>query len=208
LLLILLERGGNLISRKERIWYPGAIYHIVTRGNNKQNIFLGKEDYWQYMNYLRRTHEKYPFKLYSYCLMSNHVHLQIATDDVEIWTIMREINWYYSRHFNLKYEKVGHLFQNRYYSEIIERESYLMEVSKYIHLNPVKAGIVDKPIMYPWSSYGVYMGVYKNSLIHEDDTLAYFQYNRDMYKKYVESEDSEDINYLQNESVVARSGRY
>ena len=140
--------------------------------------------------------------------MSNHVHLQIATDDVEIWTIMREINWYYSRHFNLKYEKVGHLFQNRYYSEIIERESYLMEVSKYIHLNPVKAGIVDKPIMYPWSSYGVYMGVYKNSLIHEDDTLAYFQYNRDMYKKYVESEDSEDINYLQNESVVARSGRY
>ena len=93
--------------------------------------------------------------------MSNHVHLQIATDDIEIWTIMRAINWSYSNYFNTKYDKVGHLFQNRYHSEIIEKESYLLQTSKYIHLNPVKAGIVDQPIKYPWSSYGVYMGVYK-----------------------------------------------
>lgn len=127
--------------------------------------------------------------MYCYCLMSNHVHLQIATDDTEIWTIMKKINWSYSKYFNKKYDKVGHLFQNRYYSVIIEDDAYLLQTSKYIHLNPVKAGIVDQPIKYPWSSYGVYMGVYKNSLIHEDDTLVYFQYDRSLYKEYVESED-------------------
>jgi len=169
----------------------------VTRGNNKQNIFLAKEDYWQFMNYLRRVHEKYPFDLYSYCLMSNHVHLQIATKDTEIWTIMRGINWSYSKYFNAKYDKVGHLFQNRYHSEIIEDDAYLLQTSKYIHLNPVKAGIVDQPAKYPWSSYGVYMGITKNTLIHEDDTLAYFQYDRTLYKRFVESEDSDDDDCLQ-----------
>jgi len=68
--------------------------------------------------------------------MRNHIHLQIATIDIEIWTIMKEINWHYSIYFNAKYDKVGHLFQDRYYSEIIEKESYLLETSKYIHLNP------------------------------------------------------------------------
>ncbi|MDD4113882.1 MAG: transposase [Herbinix sp.] len=204
------ERGGTIISRKERVWYEGAIYHIVTRGNNKQKIFLCNEDYWQYMNYMRRINVIYPFKLYSYCLMSNHVHLQIATNNIEIWTIMRGINWRYSKYFNAKYEKVGHLFQNRYHSELIEDEAYLLQTSKYIHLNPVKAGIVDKPIKYPWSSYGVYMGVYKNSLIHEDETLAYFQYDRRLYKNFVESEDSVDIvdmDYLQNENTVKERNR-
>ena len=154
------------------------------------------------MNYLKKVNENYPFKLFTYCLMSNHVHLQIATDKIEIWTIMRGINWSYSKYFNEKYDKVGHLFQNRYHSEIIEDEAYLLQTSKYIHLNPVKAGIVDQPIKYPWSSYGVYMGVYKNSLIHEDDTLAYFQYNRSLYKEFVESEDSEEADCLQDRKSV------
>lgn len=147
----------------------------------------------QYMSNLSRVHTDYPFKLYSYCLMSNHVHLQIATNDVEIWTIMRGINLSYSKYFNSKYDKVGHLFQNRYHSEIIEDDAYLLQTSKYIHLNPVKAGIVDKPILYPWSSYGSYMGVYKNSLIYEDNILVYFQHNRGLYKKYVEIDDNEEL---------------
>lgn len=105
---------------------------------------------------------------------------------------MRGINWRYSIYFNKKYEKVGHLYQNRYHSELIKDDVYMMQTSKYIHLNPVKAGIVDKPIMYPWSSYGVYMGVYKNSLIYEADTLGCFHNDRKLYKEYVEGEDHED----------------
>lgn len=124
--------------------------------------------------------------------MRNHIHLQIATIDTEIWKIMRETNWLYSINFNEKYNYVGHLFQERYFSEIIEKDSYLLQTSKYIHLNPVKAGIVTEPIKYPWSSYGVYMGVKKNSLINENNILrGYFNGSRALYKEYVEGNDEE-----------------
>lgn len=185
-------RGGVFIPRKRREWYPGAIYHVVARGNHKEDIFLNQEDYFEYMKYLNLINEKYPFKLYSYCLMKNHIHLQLATIDYEIWKIMRGINWHYTRYFNGKYEKVGHLFQDRYYSETIETESYLLQTSKYIHLNPVKACIIDKPIKYPWSSYGVYMGVRKNPLINDEHILMYFDDNRLLYKEYVENEEDEN----------------
>lgn len=194
-------KGGIFIPRKRRNWYPGAIYHVVVRGNHKDDIFMNRNDYLQYMKYLNETNEKYPFKLYSYCLMTNHVHLLIATIDIEIWTIMKDINWHYSTYFNYKYEKVGHLFQDRYYAELIERESYLLQVSKYIHLNPVKACIVDNPIKYPWSSYGVYMGLYRSSLVYEDVTMAYFQYDRELYRLYIESKESEEGKYIDFETV-------
>jgi len=90
-------------------------------------------------------------------------------------------------YFNEKYDLTGHLFQGRYYSEIIDTESYLLQTSKYIHLNPVKAGIVEKPIQYPWSSYGVFMGLYKNDLVDENAILCLFQNgSRDLYREYVE----------------------
>jgi REP element-mobilizing transposase RayT len=144
------------------------------------------------MKNLRVINEQYPYMLYGYCLMGNHVHLQIATMENEIWKIMQGLHWRYSKYFNSKYGHVGHLFQDRYYSEIIETESYLLQTSKYIHLNPVKAGIVNSPIQYPWSSYGVFLGVKRNSLICEDNILMYFQDNsRELYKKYVESDDEQ-----------------
>jgi len=160
---------------------------VVARGNRKEDIFRQNEDYKVYMKFLRKVNEKFPFKLYSYCLMGNHVHLQIATIDSEIWKIMKSIHWMYSMYFNEKYDLTGHLFQGRYYSEIIDTESYLLQTSKYIHLNPVKAGIVEKPIQYPWSSYGVYMGLYKNDLVDEKAILCMFQNgSRDLYREYVE----------------------
>lgn len=166
------------------------MYHVVARGNRKEDIFRNMEDYMVYLRFLRKANEKYPFKLYSYCLMGNHVHLQIATIDSEIWKIMKEIHWMYSMYFNEKYDLTGHLFQGRYYSELIDTESYLLQTSKYIHLNPVKAGIVKKPIQYPWSSYGVFMGMYKNDLVDEKIILSLFQNcSRELYREYVESGD-------------------
>lgn len=182
-------RGGVLIARKRRLWYPGAIYHVVARGNRQEAIFKQKEDYLIYLKFLEQINEKYPFKLYSYCLMGNHIHLQIKTLDNEIWKIMKGINWQYSMYFNEKYDLSGHLFQGRYYSEIIDTESYLLQTSKYIHLNPVKAGIVDKPIQYPWSSYRVFMGVKKDKLVFEENILELFQNSsRALYREYVESD--------------------
>lgn len=183
-------RGGILIARKRRIWYPGAIYHVVARGNRKEDIFRQIEDYRVYMKFLKKVKEKHPFKLYSYCLMRNHIHLQIATIESEIWKIMKGIHWMYSMYFNGKYDLSGHLFQGRYYSELIDTESYLLQTSKYIHLNPVKAGIVEKPIQYPWSSYGVFMGVKKNELVDEESILRLFKNSsRKLYREFVESDD-------------------
>ena len=187
-------RGGIYIPRQRRIWYPGAIYHVVTRGNRKEDIFKQTEDYNFYMKLLQINNEKYPFKLYTYCLMKNHIHLQIATIDDELWKIMRGINWMYSMFFNQKYKLTGHLFQGRYYAELIDTESYLLQSSKYIHLNPVKAGIVKKPIQYPWSSYGVFMGVEGNKLIYDEGVLRCIQgSSRKLYKEYVESEENDDV---------------
>ncbi len=146
------------------------------------------------MKILKRVCEQYPFKLYCYCMMGNHLHLQIATIEDEIWKIMKNVNWKYTMYYNKKYDKVGHLFQGRYYSDIISSDSHLLQTSKYIHLNPVKAGIVKKPIQYPWSSYGIFMGVIKNNLVAEDNILNIFQdsnknVNRELYRIYVESHD-------------------
>lgn len=100
----------------------------------------------------------------------------------------------YSMFFNQKYKLTGHLFQGRYYAELIDTESYLLQSSKYIHLNPVKAGIVKKPIQYPWSSYGVFMGVEGNELIYDEGVLRCIQgSSRKLYKEYVESEENDDV---------------
>lgn len=174
--------------KEKRIWYPGAVYHITNRGNRRADIFRDGEDYQVYLTILEQTMDKYPYILYSYCLMTNHIHLQLETKDVEIWHIMRYINLLYTKYFNNKYNFVGHLFQGRYKSEIIENDTYNLETSRYIHLNPVKANMVTTPIEYKWSSYDIYMGQRKSEIVSEEKILSYFKNNsRKLYKDYVES---------------------
>lgn len=176
------------MAKKKRIWYPGAVYHITNRGNRRADIFRDEEDYQVYLSILQQTMDRYSYILYSYCLMTNHIHLQLETKDVEIWHIMRNINLLYTKYFNNKYNYIGHLFQGRYKSEVIESDSYNLETSRYIHLNPVKAGMVGNPIEYKWSSYGIYMGQKKSDLVNEHKILSYFKGNsRRLYREYVES---------------------
>lgn len=174
------------MPKKKRVWYPGAVYHIMSRGNRKSDIFQDEEDFYVYLMILRKTREKYPYSLYAYCLMTNHVHLQIETKDAEIWHIMRTINLCYTKYFNNKYNFIGHLFQGRYVAELIENDAYNIQASRYIHLNPVKAGMVASPIDYRWSSYGVYMGRVKNDMVTDQKILSYFQNNRELYQESVE----------------------
>ena len=98
------------MARKKRVWYPGAIYHITNRGNRRSDIFRDDEDYQVYLENLRQVKIRHPFEIYSYCLMTNHIHLQIETSDVEIWHIMKDINQYYTKYFNSKYNLIVHLF--------------------------------------------------------------------------------------------------
>lgn len=120
--------------------------------------------------------------------MTNHIHLQLETIDIEIWTIMRHINLSYSKYFNNKYNFIGHLFQGRYKSEVIESDKYNLETSRYIHLNPVRASMVATHVEYKWSSYDVYMGERENKILSDKKILSYFKNNsRELYRNHVEA---------------------
>lgn len=191
------------IPRKPRIWYPGAKYHIMNRGNRRTTIFQDEDDYQIFLFFLMKAQELYPFFLISYCLMTNHFHLQIETIDHKPGKIMQYILTNYSNHYNTKYNYIGHLFQGRYVGELIEDDAYFIYTSKYIHLNPVKANIIAQPTAYPWSSYPVYIGEKIFDLVSEYKILDYFAGDtlekRNRYKHYVESELSK---YSMSDEVI------
>ena len=144
------------MANKTRIWYPKAMYHIITRGNNKQKIFYEEFDYNVYLNLLNNTLQYYKednYEVISYCLMPNHVHLLIKTDTKSISYFMRRLSSMYALYFNNKYNNIGHLFQGKFYDNLITNDIEMLVVSKYIHLNPVKAKMVKLPQQYKWSSY-------------------------------------------------------
>ncbi|MFW6282005.1 MAG: transposase [bacterium] len=173
------------MGHKKRVWYPKAKYHITCRGNKKQNIFLDAVDHLIYLDIVKEVKARYDFLISTYCLMPNHVHLQIRTKDIEIWRIMRGINWRYARYFNERYSTVGHVFQGRYVSKIIENNYYNLIVNRYIHLNPVKDKLVLKPSEYRWSSYKVYLGEEKSELVNENEILDYFAGKRNSYANFI-----------------------
>jgi len=145
------------MPRTARVVFPSMPYHIITRGNNREPVFEEKEDFGKYLEICRRYKDQYEFKLYHWVLMSNHVHLLIETkENSSLSKLMQGINLAYTIWFNRKKGKVGHLWQDRYRSAVVERDNYLLECGRYIERNPLRAGIVKDPREYPWSSYGVY----------------------------------------------------
>ena len=146
------------MPRKERIWYPHAIYHVMNRGVRKTPLFTEAAEYNTFYRILLKAQEKYGFKLHAYCLMKNHYHLLIETQNEELWKIMKDINQVYAQNFNYRHATRGHVFEARYHAILIKDESYFLEVSRYIHQNPVKANIVNSPEEYPYSSYRAYIG--------------------------------------------------
>lgn len=162
------------MARKKRVWWPGASYHIMCRGNHRLEIFRDDEDRYVYVSMLAQVKEKHPFKIHAYCLMSNHVHLQLETIETEPGKIMKLLNMKYAIFFNKKYHFVGQLMQGRFQAEAIEDDRYFLALNRYIHLNPVKAGIVSHPKDYPWSSYNVYIEGIKPSPVDTKKTLSYF----------------------------------
>lgn len=185
------------MARKKRIWYPGAQYHVMTRGNRRTNLFKKSEDFYEYIKILFDIKQRFPFKLYAYCLMDNHIHLQIKTQEAKLSTIMQQINTIYSRYFNQEYNLVGHTFQGRYRAELIETDAYMLETNRYIHNNPVHAKMVKSPLDYKWSSYFAFVYGRDDHLVdHEEflqlfkDTEAYIDFIEDVqvFKKDLEIE--------------------
>jgi len=139
--------------RPLRIQYKGAFYHITARGNEKKDLYRDECDRRRFLKILESVVDKYKWNIYAYCLMNNHYHLLIETPLKNLSFGMRQLNGIYGQYFNRRHTRVGHLFQGRFKSLLIEKESYLLEVSRYIILNPVRAGLIDEPVDWKWSSY-------------------------------------------------------
>ena len=147
------------MTRPLRIEFPGAIYHITSRGNARRKIYLDDEDREAFLATLAWVVERFGWVCHAYCLMGNHFHLMIETPNANLSRGMRQLNGVYTQTFNRRHRKVGHLFQGRFKAILVERDSYLLELARYVVLNPVRAKITKKPEAYAWSSYRPTLGL-------------------------------------------------
>ena len=141
------------MSRNARQLSSTGIYHVMLRGINKERIFHDRNDYRHFLNILQDCKELVPVTILAYCLMPNHIHLLIKTEDGSLSSAMKRIGIRYAAWFNAKYHRVGHLFQDRFRSEPVETDQYFKTVVRYILQNPIKAGLEPVIGAYPWSSY-------------------------------------------------------
>jgi REP element-mobilizing transposase RayT len=163
------------MARPLRINYSGAFYHVTSRGNERKNVFKSKRDREKFFEYLDSATQRYDAVIHVFCLMDNHFHLLIETPSGNLPQIMRHINGAYTTYFNVKRVRSGHLFQGRYKAIVVEIDEYAKELSRYIHLNPVRAKMVNTPEEYEWSSYQFYIGVKKPpEWLYRDFILGYF----------------------------------
>jgi REP element-mobilizing transposase RayT len=149
------------MARPLRIEYPGAFYHIINRGLERREIFRTDKDYEYFLGLLQSLREKYGLLVHSYCLMTNHYHLYIEIPNGGLSKIMRQLDGNFTQKFNNRHKRVGPLFQGRYKATLIDEDSYSLQLSKYIHLNPLKAKMVEKLEQYKWSSYPAFIGKVK-----------------------------------------------
>lgn len=146
------------MPRSLRIEYPGAFYHVISRGNRQQPVFHQRAGYQRFLDVLYSAVDRYNFHLYAYVLMPNHFHLLLEREDFPLSRFMQVLLTSYARWHNRRYHQTGHVFQGRYRAILCDKESYLLELTRYIHLNPVRAKIVKRPEDYAWSSYQTYLG--------------------------------------------------
>jgi REP element-mobilizing transposase RayT len=151
------------MPRPPRISIPGAFYHVTARGNNRNLIFFDDADRQEYLRRLAEYKSQLGFEVFCYCLMSNHVHLGVhLTGTSNLSRMMQLFQAAYVQYVNHRRGRVGHLFQGRFFSRIIQDDRYLLAVSRYVHLNPVKAGLVGRPQLFPWSSCRAYFDAAAN----------------------------------------------
>lgn len=174
------------MPRLSRKISPNGLNHCIVRGINKQDIFLDSQDKRKFKNEMMKTKEKYGYKIYAYVIMPNHVHMVVNTQKSQLPEIMCSLLTRYSLYFNKKYERIGHVFQDRYCNKSIENEIYLKNAVKYIHFNPEKAGIC-RTEEYEYSSYNEYISEKQTKLTDTKDILSLYDNNceKEAIEKFV-----------------------
>jgi putative transposase len=146
------------MARPLRIQFPGGLYHVTARGNGRQTLFADDIDRERFLIVLTQVVARYRLFCHAHCLMGNHYHLLLETPDANLSRAMRPLNGVYSQAFNRRHERPGHVLGGRYHAQVVDKDTYLREVCRYIVLNPVRAGLVAHPREWPWSSYGATAG--------------------------------------------------
>lgn len=146
------------MARPLRLEFAGALYHVTSRGDGREDIYLSDPDRRLFLDVLAGVRERFNWTVHTYCLMSNHYHLLVETPDANLSKGMRQLNGVYTQRFNRTHDRVGHVFQGRYKAILVQKETYLLELARYLVLNPVRARMVREPGDWPWSSYRAFIG--------------------------------------------------
>ena len=146
------------MARPLRIEFPNALYHVTARGDRREPIVEDDTDRAAFFNVLAEVIERFNWRCHAYCLMTNHYHLVVETPDANLSKGMRQLNGMYTQATNRRHQRTGHLFQGRFKAILVDKDNYLLELSRYVVLNPVRAGMVKHPRQYAWSSYRAMVG--------------------------------------------------
>ncbi len=146
------------MARKPRLHIPGALYHVILRGNAQGDIFFGPEDRDAFYHLLAEGVRRFGYRVHAFCLMTNHVHLALQAGDESLSRGMQNLGFRYTRHVNAARKRVGRLFEGRYKAFLVDQESYGLDLVRYLHLNPVRSGMVRDAADYPWSGHRAYLG--------------------------------------------------
>jgi len=172
------------MARPLRIEYPGAVYHVTSRGNARDKIFSDDQDREIFLSILGAVVKRYNWLCHAYCLMDNHYHFMIETPDANLSIGMRQLNGIYTQKYNRRHHKPGHIFQGRFKAILVQKENYLLELCRYVVLNPVRAGVVKKPEAWRWSSYQATAGLRKKpDYLTTDWILGLFNSKRTVAQK-------------------------
>ena len=194
--------------RPLRVEFAGAFYHVLNRGNAGEAIFKSKKDRERFLDCIARAVERFSLKIHTYCLMMNHYHLLVETPEPNLSKAIQLLNVSYATYFNRKYHRNGHLFQGRFKSILVDEDAYLKYLSRYIHLNPVRAKLVEYPADYSWSSYREFIGkVNANSWLEAKWLLRQFgRGKKEAIKNYRDFVEKIDFNTLENPEKDLISG--
>lgn len=171
------------MARKPRIHFPGAFYHVILRGNGGQDIFHSNQDRLHLYQLIQEGVDRFACRIHAFCFMTNHIHLVVQVGDIPLAKIIQNLSFRYTRYINKQNERVGHLFQGRYKALLVDTDGYLLELIRYIHGNPIRAGLVQDPGLYQWSSHQAYLGGKPIQWLTTDFVLSQFAGSKSAARK-------------------------
>lgn len=179
------------MARKPRVHVPGGVYHVILRGNGGQPVFFGEADHGQLEALITEGVRRFGYRVHGYCWMPNHVHLLIQVGRIGLSAIIQNLAFRYTRWVNRRQRRRGHVFQGRYQAILVDADSYLLQLIRYVHLNPVRSGLVADPAAYPHSSHRAYLGQADVPWLHRDWVLGQFANTeaaaRQRYRRFIEA---------------------